>query len=245
MCIPDSETDSVYSRTFSLLPRSETGEYKLQKDNYVFAKDADPTEPRMWYTLQTQIPIQHNPQKDEYDEWAGAPILRPSCAGPLLTVRHEAIVKLPFLYDVPGSDLKAHDSFIFSIPLRFVNIAPKLPTPKPFTHTYPPVSTDEYNSPLPVYSQLFHSNGDRKTDPTPLPRYTPRPESPDSVSDASSPRTSIDSDTGMDVDVVAHAALYHPAEKIHGLGSLVSSSSPSSWTRSRQITTLCFTLASL
>ncbi|THU82875.1 hypothetical protein K435DRAFT_438930 [Dendrothele bispora CBS 962.96] len=239
--VSDSEGDSAFSRSFSLLPPSETGEYKLQKDNYVFAKDTDPTEPRMWYTLQTQIPILHNPAKDEHSEWAGIPMLRPSCTGPLLTVRHEAIVKLPFMYDTPGTNTKAHDSFVFSVPLRFVNVAPKLPLPKrspqvnvdTIVHTYPPTtssSANDYDSPLPVYSQLFHTNGDRKLDPTPLPRYTPRPESSGdvSVSDASSPRTSIDEDPGMDVDVVAHAALYHPAEKIHGLGSLASSSSSSS-----------------
>jgi hypothetical protein len=173
----------------------------------------------MWYTLQTQIPIQSNVvQKDRDEIWAGPAVLRTSCNGPLLTVRHEVIVKIPFLYDIPGTDRKLQDSFAFSVPLTFVNVAPRLPAPVPMSRKslgVPSVpSIPSESVPLPVYSQLYHSNGDRKIDSTPLPPYTPSADNP------SPPPLAVRRNSEA-----FRCMLYHPVEKMNGLGVIDSVSS--------------------
>ncbi|KAF5373734.1 hypothetical protein D9758_000757 [Tetrapyrgos nigripes] len=209
--------DSTWSRTFSLLPSSETGEYKLTDDTYIFAQDADQTEPAMWYTLQSHIPIQQISDDNNDVEWAGPAVLRPSWNGPLLTVKHEVIIRIPFTYDIPGTDQKAHDSFSFALPLTFVNVAPKLPAPEPSVLVAKPLapplgpSTPLESVPLPAYSQLYHSNGDRRIDSTPLPAYTP--------SSLKVPTVTVRRNSEA-----FRCILYHPAEKLNGLGVAANSS---------------------
>ncbi|KAJ3880676.1 hypothetical protein F5051DRAFT_450563 [Lentinula edodes] len=118
------------SRTFSLLPPSEDGQYLLQNENYIFANDATHTDIPTWYTLQTNIPVMHNVTGNDDDdsiEWAGNRILRPTnLAGPLLTVRHEIMATLFMSYDVPDSTQRAHQSLSFSVPVKFASPAPRI-----------------------------------------------------------------------------------------------------------------------
>ncbi|KAJ4487691.1 hypothetical protein J3R30DRAFT_835993 [Lentinula aciculospora] len=212
----DGNNAASCSRTFSLLPDGEDGQYLLQNENYIFANDAEKTEIPTWYTLQTNIPVMHRApgdDDDESDEWAGKRILRPSnISGPLITVRHEIKITLLISYDVPDSP-QAHQSLSFSIPVRFSSPPPRIgdgrrkmrslinsrspsPSSSPSrpstpvdifdastTQCEPQINTldaldDPSNSDslpiLPPYSQFYHSNGNRKIDPTPLPVYTPR-----------------------------------------------------------------------
>ncbi|KAJ3773926.1 hypothetical protein FB446DRAFT_730812 [Lentinula raphanica] len=199
------------SRTFSLLPATEDGQYMLQNDNYIFADDAEQGDIPTWYTLQTNIPlVNHVPgdDEDESNEWAGERTLRPTnTTGPLITVQHEARIALFLSYDVPDSMQKAHQKITFSVPIKFAPTAPRVsksrrqlhalmksslstsrsapspsgrhldasPTTTHFRFDETHDSGEHCSSPmLPPYSQLYHINGDRKIDPTPLPVYTPR-----------------------------------------------------------------------
>ncbi|KAJ3999198.1 hypothetical protein F5050DRAFT_1040226 [Lentinula boryana] len=118
------------SRTFSLLPPNEDGQYLLQNDNYIFANDTEQTAMPTWYTLQTNIPVMPRvPGDDEDDsnEWAGEQILRVSnTAGPLITVRHEIKVSLLLSYDIPDSTQRVNQSLTFSLPVRFASPAPHI-----------------------------------------------------------------------------------------------------------------------
>lgn len=118
------------SRTFSLLPPSEDGQYLLQNENYIFANDATQTDIPTWYTLQTNIPVMHKVHGNDDDdsiEWAGNRILRPTnLSGPLLTVRHEIIATLFMSYDCPDSTQRAHQSLTFSVPVKFASPAPRI-----------------------------------------------------------------------------------------------------------------------
>ncbi|KAF5389880.1 hypothetical protein D9757_003575 [Collybiopsis confluens] len=181
---PNGGHNASCSRSFSLLHPSEAGQYNLQNDNYIFANDAKPTSQPAWYTLQTNIPIVNCAAPTSMYEWAGPPVLRPSTTGPLITVRHEILISLPLAYDVPGSDQKAQESLVFTVPIRFGSEAPQSKRCSSSFSSRPstPVemgndsdlSFESTNSPiLPPYSQFYHPNGDRKIDPTPLPLYTP------------------------------------------------------------------------
>ncbi|KAF9077128.1 hypothetical protein BDP27DRAFT_1379556 [Rhodocollybia butyracea] len=195
-----TSTKASCSRSFSLLPPSEDGRYTLQNNNYVFAKDAEPADRPTWYTLQSNIPIVRCAKGGDHP-WAGLPILRPSTSGPLLTVRHEIKITLPISYDLPNSTQKALQHLVYVMPIRFASTAPRMdrrnliplsPPPALTSSSSPPssrsttlagASTDLFdlnNIPtvLPPYSQHYYSNGDRRTDPTPLPLYTPPGVSP-------------------------------------------------------------------
>ena len=74
--------NATCSRTFSLLPKGESGSFSLAGDNYIFANDAETERTPTWYTLQAKIPYNEaGHHSDCMDlEWAGLPLLRPSAA---------------------------------------------------------------------------------------------------------------------------------------------------------------------
>ncbi len=82
-------------------------------------------------------------------------------------------------YDMQNG-AEAKEKLSFKIPLTFANIAPVIPPPSPprfsvFDSTVETSSPSSSSSPLPAYSQLYDSNGERKIDySVPLPLYTPR-----------------------------------------------------------------------
>lgn len=169
-------------RSFSLLPKSETGKYKLAENNYAFAKDAEQVDSPTWYTMETSIPFVHDRDSiTESDEWAGPAALRSSSTSPLYSVSHDVTIALTFAYDLPGSDERARERLNFTVPLSFGRY---LPSASPATVSQvdnggaASVPSSRPSSPfsnLPSYSQLYDDNGDRKVDLSiPLPLYTPQ-----------------------------------------------------------------------
>lgn len=94
------------------------------------------------------------------------------------------------------------DELKLAIPLSFVRVprsGPNCPSAESFTaecsspvsHTGPAgsvqmlperiVPSQPYAQSLPAYNQLYHKNGMRREDPTPLPLYTPQGQSPEDV----------------------------------------------------------------
>jgi hypothetical protein len=167
---------------------SQSGEYRLAGDGYVFADDYNNRETPTWYTISTSVPLAQNRHS------RSCCVLRASGTSPFFNVRHEVRVTLTCAYDVPETCKPAMERLQFSFPLQFVHV-----TPTPVSHsTSPPpvlrtsdssslISSAEpipqarmlpcslpYTHSLPAYSQLFDSNGDRKIDYShPLPVYTP------------------------------------------------------------------------
>ncbi|KAG7448033.1 uncharacterized protein BT62DRAFT_946908 [Guyanagaster necrorhizus] len=185
---PPINNDAAHIRTFSLLPSEENGEYILGDHNYVFAHNV-PGETPIWYTLQTSIPFIPDPdviKRDESSDWIGLPSLRPTGSSPLLTFRHEVCISLMIGYDLPDQNQQATETLTFAIPLRFAHVPPPPPPSArtcplpalsqsmiiPSAESLPAISSEYSETALPAYSQLFHSNGDRKLDSTPLPLYT-------------------------------------------------------------------------
>ncbi|TBU35464.1 hypothetical protein BD311DRAFT_3203 [Dichomitus squalens] len=129
------------------------------------------------------------------------PKLRPSERGPIMTVYHRLEISLACAYDLPEDGAtpgkeRALDELKFTIPLSFVRVprsGPHCPRTESFTEaTGSPLSTTSpagsvrmltervplpqlsqpYAQSLPAYNTLYHKNGARIEDPTPLPVYT-------------------------------------------------------------------------
>ncbi|KAJ7286076.1 hypothetical protein C8J57DRAFT_1286654 [Mycena rebaudengoi] len=184
-----SHVKDAHSTTcsYSLLAPDEPGMYQLS-DTSIFKDDAT-KDTASWYTLETIIPFEQHiaPHPDAGSEWEGALTVRPTATGPLYEVAHELTLT--------DSGELATDDLRFRLPLAFGRIAPPLPSrdilsalfqsplPDGSYPALPPLLPYAVN--LPVYSQLFDSEGNRKMDATPLPLYTPR-HSSDSPMDLSS-----------------------------------------------------------
>ncbi|ESK86735.1 hypothetical protein Moror_15184 [Moniliophthora roreri MCA 2997] len=189
--VPLPQDDGADSRVFSVLSSASNGKYEIEDDTRVFSNDSEDSP--SWYTLKCSIPIAHVFQDAPSSEWAGDGKLRPTISGPLLSIRHQISVEVTLDYDLPNSDssTRAREAFMFSVPLRFERIPPRLPLPEisplfaiesiPLTGLEPVLSLlltpADYAPVLPAYSTLFDINGDRKIDPTPLPLYSPPEES--------------------------------------------------------------------
>lgn len=212
-------------RTFSLLPSSSSGTYKLAENNYVFANDATPQEVPTWYTMEALVPfLQCKPAKTdaEYPEWPGRLNLHPSLSSPLYSVHHDASITLTCAFDLPSGEI-GYEQLNFTVPITFANVAPNLRPVRTWTppavhsrnsaatlstSTTPPPSwphplgfsnlSPDLIPVLPAYSQLYDFNGERKIDySTPLPLYSPRSstETPVNVSSSTSISPSPDTDT--------------------------------------------------
>ena len=135
------------------------------------------------------------------------PKLRPTEMGPILSVVHALDIALTCTYDMPEGegegDLSTPDRVLdelkLTIPLSFVRVprsGPFQPIAESFTancdspmsRTGPAGSvrlrpelvrpSQPYAQSLPAYNQLYHKNGVRKEDPTPLPLYAPEGQTP-------------------------------------------------------------------
>jgi hypothetical protein len=209
-------------RTFSLLPSSSTGTYKLAENNYVFANDATPQEVPTWYTMEALVPfVQCSPVKTDAEcpEWPGCLNLRPSLSSPLYSVHHDASITLTCTFDLPSGEI-GYEQLNFTAPITFANVAPNMRPVRTWTppavqrssaaalstSTTPPPSwphtlgfsdlSPDLLPVLPAYSQLYDFNGERKIDySTPLPLYSPRPSTETPVNVSSSTSISPSSDT--------------------------------------------------
>jgi len=181
------------SRMFSLLPAEESGKYKLDDHNYVFANDATPGALPTWYTMDMTLPfVQYSTSRwGKYDsveaeqealEWAGPKELRPTSTSPLYNVTHEVLISLTCTYDLKGKNGPvARERLSFKVPLAFGKVAPRLvwaPVLVDTSENAPklapaPGSSGPMN--LPAYTELYDADGERRVDySTPLPLYTPR-----------------------------------------------------------------------
>ncbi|KAF8912031.1 hypothetical protein CPB84DRAFT_1671293 [Gymnopilus junonius] len=222
--VSDDLSESL-ARSFSLLHPSETGRYKLDRENYAFLNDARTDIPPTWYTMDTTLPFVHrNPtfgdDADNASEWAGSKNLRPSSHSPLYSVIHEVAISLTCTYDLEGKGGKvATEKLSFRIPLNFTHVAPRLQAdPSRYLgHSSPPMQNAGSDAlpNLPVYSQLFDSNGERKVDySVPLPLYTPRSLTPTPES-RDTPLVDVSSEPGPISDMnVYHNGLGGANEKM-------------------------------
>ncbi|TFK76215.1 hypothetical protein BDN72DRAFT_891305 [Pluteus cervinus] len=183
--------DEYTSRSFSLLPAEEPGQYMLNDNNYVFVNDTVPTSNPTWYTLEATIPFLVDQIPDDKSaDWAGRPRLHPTISGPLVNVNHDLAVTVSITYDMPDGTTQAKEKLEFTVPVSFGRAAPLLGSQSTFA-TLPTLETTQIPSPLPllhseipilpVYSQLYDASGNQKIDySVPLPLYAPRESIPHS-----------------------------------------------------------------
>ena len=173
-------------RTFSLLPDKVTGRFSLL-DGHIFADAEDRPSTKYWHVMESSLPFVQDRDGADDSCWAGPERLRPSGASPLFDVQHELQVSIACAYTAfEGKQRKLKSNLQFSLPVRFVDVAPSI-TASPHTHTVdsPRSSIDLETTPLfadaapcvrslPAYSQLFDSSGERLIDYSmPLPMYSP------------------------------------------------------------------------
>lgn len=189
-------------RSFSLLPKGESGTYQLAGDGYIFATDGDP-EPEgdhpkpTWYAIDPMIHVSSKGcmsrgNTESSRDWAGGCVFRETGLSPLFTVSHEVRVTLFCTYDVEGDPSnRVATRLKFTVPILFSHISKRPPVLEP--GPVPPPRSDSscsnestitttsstssyYANTLPAYSQLFEPNGDRKIDYS-LPSYSQHLES--------------------------------------------------------------------
>ena len=189
---------AAIERSFSLLPKGESGEYQLAGEGYIFATDGDPQpedDPSRpsWYAIDPTVHLSSRGctvrnEGEPLRDWAGNCILRETGLSPLFTVRHEVRITLFCTYDVEGDPSNRVTARLrFIVPILFSHVSkrspvPELtPTPSPRSASSCSISTTSsmssyYAHTLPAYSQLFEPNGDRKIDYS-LPSYSQHLES--------------------------------------------------------------------
>ena len=184
-------------RSFSLLPKSDSGAYQLAGDGYIFVTDGSP-EPKgdhprpSWYAVDPKIHVSSigcisRDKAEPLRDWAGDCILQETGSSPLLTVRHEVRVTLFCTYDVEGDPFNRVAARLrFTVPILFNRVGKRPQVPE-LSPSLPPRSGSSCSSQsststasstssyfvhaLPAYSQLFEPNGDRKIDYS-LPSYS-------------------------------------------------------------------------
>ncbi|KAF9246418.1 hypothetical protein BU15DRAFT_58476 [Melanogaster broomeanus] len=154
---------SSVNRTFSLLPPSESGRYLISGDGRVFMQGSSTTSDENWYILETKVPIAKEPH---LDDWAGAQKRRITESSPLFSVRHFVHVSIRCEYDLTDSDETVHERLHFSLPLKHVYVPEVTTSSEDAAERQQSVDlqrSNPYAQALPAYSQLFHSNGERKS----------------------------------------------------------------------------------
>lgn len=192
------ERQAAIERSFSLLPKSESGTYQLAGDGYIFATDGDPQpegDPSRpsWYAIDPTVQVSSRScvagdKGEPLRDWAGDRAFRETGLSPLFTVRHEVRVTLFCTYDAEGDPSNRIAARLrFTVPILFCHVSRRPPVPLLTPTLSPPsgsscsISTASsassyYAHTLPAYSQLFEPNGDRKIDYS-LPSYSQNPES--------------------------------------------------------------------
>ncbi|KAG6376251.1 hypothetical protein JVT61DRAFT_2227 [Boletus reticuloceps] len=158
---------SSIKRSFSILAPTESGRYVISGDGRIFAQDHNQKD--NWYILETKIPVFAEPY---LRDWAGTRKRRITERSPLFCVEHYMHVVIRCEYDLADSDETILERLHFSLPMRHVNV-PEIPSGNVIEHRCEdPWKNVPVTHTLPAYSQLFHSNGERKLDYSiPLPPY--------------------------------------------------------------------------
>lgn len=165
---------SSRKRSFSILPPTESGRYIISGDGYIFTLGHNTSPEDNWYTLETKIPIFTEPHMCD---WAGTQKRRITESSPLFSVEHHMHVVICCEYKPADSgEAILEERLHFSLPVKHVNV-PEVAIP---SRTAPENRCEDvrknvpHKQTLPAYSQLFHSNGERKVDYSiPLPLYEP------------------------------------------------------------------------
>lgn len=200
----NTPTGTTCKRTHSILPREFPKQFDLHA---VGAGFADPAfdDANAWVQLRLDVPLRDvfidEKYLEEYDQLP-VPKLRPTEAGPILSVSHTLDVVLTCTYDLSEGDAAedlATEELRLTLPLSFVRVPrrnatppvvdffsaqggeavcaapPAVPCPVEMRQAAFPPASLPYAQALPAYSQLFYANGSLREDPTPLPRYTRDP----------------------------------------------------------------------
>jgi hypothetical protein len=192
-------SQSNSTRSFSLLDPSNSGKYVISSDGRVFVHDSPVGDEARsasenWYVLEVSVPLAREPR--ELD-WAGPRTRHISEDSPLFTVHHMMHIALQCAYEHPDGEI-VYERLQFSLPMRHVRVhAPVVSSAADFTQTLEGAMEQKKGSPygqsLPAYSQLFHSNGERKIDHSiPLPLYEPPPSVSSSSFDLASDHSGDD-----------------------------------------------------
>jgi len=136
-----------------------------------------------WFTLESKLPFIKKAAID--DDWDITTALRPSASTPLFVVHHELTVNITCSYTFPDTGEVSVEKLNFTVTPSFGHTAPPPPSP----NLPPSISPDgevrngsvpnlpavgAYAPVLPIYSQLYDTNGNIKIDySVPLPLYTP------------------------------------------------------------------------
>ena len=187
---------NILTRKVSMVSEESSGSYSVAGDGYIFQRDPDESEERTWFVLPSSIGLRTSSGECP-DDWKADTRRKPTLFSPFLNVSHRITVTLVCTYDTgPGSE-RVTANLRFQVPLRVVATPPPRPPvqvvstprfgsfaslPSLITLTTSSSSLDlpkasgPYAQTLPAYSQLFHTNGDRKIDYSiPLPLYTAQP----------------------------------------------------------------------
>ena len=128
-------------RSFSLLPKSESGTFRLAGDGYIFATDGDP-EPigdhpnPTWYAVDPTVHVSSKgpmsrDKTGPLQDWAGDCVFRETGSSPLFTVRHEVRVTLFCTYDVEGDPSnRVAAKLKFAVPILFSHVTKRPPIPE-------------------------------------------------------------------------------------------------------------------
>ena len=158
-------------RSFSILAPTESGRYVISGDGHIFNLGHSPSSKDNWYILETKIPIFTEPY---LRDWAGSRKRRITESSPLFSVEHYMHVVIRCEYDL--ADETTLERLQFSLPMRHVNVPElRIPLRNAMGNQCEDIGNFlPYTQTLPAYSQLFHSNGERKLDYSiPLPLYEP------------------------------------------------------------------------
>jgi hypothetical protein len=187
---PYTPDPSTQQRTFSLLGRECSGEFRFAGDERIFARSETEDEDHgnalvsiRSYAVEAPLPLvsAHADVEEKAAAsdlarlgWSAPRVMRPTADSPQLAVRHRMHVALLCLWDGPAGGEREEavaERVEFSVPLSFVHA--RLPAPKSGAVTREAVSEAPYvASALPAYSQLFYPNGERKLEYG-LPAYEP------------------------------------------------------------------------
>ncbi|KAL5490176.1 hypothetical protein ACEPAI_5009 [Sanghuangporus weigelae] len=166
--------DGVHSRirsSFSLLNEKQLARHELPCDGVSLQQDPEITHEQIWTRVDVRVPFERvQPGQDEEWEYQNGRLkaLRPDGDSPFLRVYHDLEVELTFTYDGESPEDGSKPSverMCFCLPVKFTRVPPVVK------------AQNAAELDLPAYSQLFHSNGERRIDNmAPLPAYSP-PES--------------------------------------------------------------------
>ena len=151
----------------------------------IFANDPNVNqsgERSSWFTLESKLSFIKKAAID--DDWDTTTALRPSASTPLFVVHHELTVNITCSYTFPDTGEVSVEELVFTVMPSFGHTAPPPPLPilpsstssdgEARNNSVLLPAVEAYSPVLPIYSQLYDTDGNIKIDySVPLPLYTP------------------------------------------------------------------------